>query len=410
MARTKKEKRETSFVTIRRKERSKGRQVLYLDCYRDGKRSYEFLNLYLVPETDEASKILNENTMTQAMAIRNQREIEIINHGELQPKVRVKLLLSDWMEAFRKQKERTGQSEKRALAVDTVRNHLNSFRGGKTTLADIDEDFCKQFVLYLGGLKNSKCTKKQKPLSAASARCYFQIFVSALNEAVRKKYIPVNPAQLLNGEDKKCIKATKSLRSYLTIDEVQQLITTDCKNEQIKYAFLFACFTGLRISDIKNLTWNDVVKKNGKTYLNIVIQKTRTPFTIKLNKEALHWIPQQGKGKGKGKVFELPYYSGYINYSLKRWAKVAGIEKNICFHMSRHTFATMALTLGADLYTVSKLLGHHDISITQVYAEIIDKKKDQAVDLLDDIFTPKPQSNEPDETKNGTAKNRRAKA
>ena len=400
MARTKKEKRETSFVTIRRKERAKGRQVLYLDCYRDGKRSYEFLNLYLVPETDEAAKILNENTMTEAMAIRNQREIEIIHHGELQPKVRVKLLLSDWMEAFRKQKEKTGQSDKRALAVETVRNHLTDFRGKKTTLADVDEDFCKQFVLYLGGLTSKNSTKSHKPLTAASARCYFQIFVSALNEAVRKKLLPANPALYLNSEDKKPIKAAKSLRSYLTIDDVRKLIATDYRDEQLKRAFLFGCFTGLRISDIRNLTWADVITKNGNTYLNIVIQKTQQPFEIKLNNEALRWMPEQGKGH----VFTLPTVATTVSHRLQEWAKAAGIEKNICFHMSRHTFATMALTLGADLYTVSKLLGHQNISVTQTYAEIIDEKKDKAVDLLDETFAPKPKQTKKGKGKKGTTK------
>ena len=407
MARPKKEQRTTKFVTLRKKERAKGVQVLYLDIYIDGKRSYEFLKdaetgrkLYLVPETDEASKVRNQNELALAKAICSQREIEIVRNGQLQPKVKTKLLLSDWMEAFQKQKEKTGQSNKRALAVGTVLHHLNDFRGIKTTLADIDEDFCKQFVLYLGGLTSKTSTKNHKPLTAASARCYFQIFVSALNEAVRKKLLPANPAMYLNSEDKKPIKATKSLRSYLTIDEVRKLIDTDTKDEQLKRAFLFACFTGLRISDIRNLTWNDVITKNGNTYINIIIQKTQQPFEIKLNNEALRWMPQQGKGH----VFTLSTAATTVSYRLQDWAKAAGIEKNICFHMSRHTFATMALTLGADLYTVSKLLGHQNISVTQVYAEIIDKKKDKAVDLLDSTFADKPKR-----TKQSKAKTEKVK-
>ena len=89
--------------------------------------------------------------------------------------------------------------------------------------------------------------------------------------------------------------------------------------------------------------------------------------------------------KQKGHIFTLTN-SITINEQLKEWAKAAGINKNVCFHMSRHTFATMALTLGADLYTVSKLLGHQNITITQVYAEIIDEKKDKAVDLTNGLF------------------------
>ena len=75
---------------------------------------------------------------------------------------------------------------------------------------------------------------------------------------------------------------------------------------------------------------------------------------------------------------------------MKRWAKKAGIEKSLCFHMSRHTFATMELTLGADLYVVSKLLGHNDVSVTQIYADIINKKREEAVDLMDSAFETQP--------------------
>jgi len=56
------------------------------------------------------------------------------------------------------------------------------------------------------------------------------------------------------------------------------------------------------------------------------------------------------------------------------------------FHTARHTFATMMLTLGADLYTVSKLLGHTSVKMTQVYAKIVNKKKDDAVNLTNGLF------------------------
>ena len=70
----------------------------------------------------------------------------------------------------------------------------------------------------------------------------------------------------------------------------------------------------------------------------------------------------------------------------KEWAKAAGIKKNISFHTARHTFATMMLTLGADIYTTSKLLGHSRISTTEIYAKIVDKKKDEAMGLIDKFF------------------------
>ena len=388
MARAKKINRESSFVTLRTKPVSKGRQSYYLDIYKDGQRKYEFLKLYLVPATNEAAKIQNANTEQAAKAIRNQRELEIIQgKGGLAPVSNSKLLLLDWMEEYRKIKLATGQSNERALSVEKVIAHLNAYAGEKTKLSAVDSDFCKGFVAYLGNATSGKHTQNPKPLASSTANAYFQLFTSALNEAVRQKKIATNPVLYLSREDKKPIKAEKSNRTFLTIEEVKQLAATDFKNESIKQAFLFACFTGLRISDIRNLTWGNIVERNGSFFVTITMQKTREPLTIKLNKQAAKWLPQKNATK---EVFDLPVYNAIINDNLKRWAKKAGIEKSLCFHMSRHTFATMELTLGADLYVVSKLLGHNDVSVTQIYADIINKKREEAVDLMDSAFETKP--------------------
>ena len=75
-----------------------------------------------------------------------------------------------------------------------------------------------------------------------------------------------------------------------------------------------------------------------------------------------------------------------LNMKIAKWAKSAGISKHITHHCARHTFATMMLTLGADIYIVSKLLGHTNVKTTQIYAKIVNKKKDDAVCLVDSIF------------------------
>lgn len=382
MARPKKQTRQTSFVTIRQKERAKGRKSLYLDIYKDGKRTYEFLDLYLVPEIDDAAKVLNENTMSKAMAIRNQRELIVINGGELQREAAKKILLADWMEKMREEKKKTGQSGSRADTYNSTMKHLTDYAGDKVTLADIDEDFCKGFIQYLINADNRRSTKNPTKISKSASRTYYQVLMSALNEAVRQKILRANPGHYLSKSATKPINNVKGTRSYLTIDDVRKLIATDFNHEETKQAFLFSCFTGLRLSDIENLTWANVSERNGSTYLSIVIQKTREPFTIKLNNEALKWMPKRTSGNN---VFQLPHRMN-INRQVKTWAEKAGIDKYVCFHTARHTFATMTLTLGADLYTVSKLLAHQNISVTQVYAEIINEKKDKAVDLANGLF------------------------
>ena len=113
------------------------------------------------------------------------------------------------------------------------------------------------------------------------------------------------------------------------------------------------------------------------------MQKTKEPIYLPLSPEALKWMPERGDKTADDHVFDLP--SG-INQLIKPWAKAAGISKRFTFHTARHTFATMMLTLGADLYTVSKLLGHTSVKMTQVYAKIVNKKKDDAVNLTNGLF------------------------
>lgn len=118
------------------------------------------------------------------------------------------------------------------------------------------------------------------------------------------------------------------------------------------------------------------------------MQKTKEPLYLPLSQQALSFLPERKKGDS----MHAPIFNNdirlncVVNKYLKRWADAAGITKTVTFHVARHTFATTSLTLGADLYTTSKLLGHTNISITQVYAKIVNEKKNEAVDLFDRVF------------------------
>lgn len=386
MARPQKVKRESSFVTLRTKSVAKGRQSYYLDIYKDGKRSYEFLKLYLLPGTSQAVKIQNQNTEQAAKAIRNQRELEIIQGkgGIKRNDKGGKMLLLDWLKAYSQEAEKNGQSNSVALNVRKTAKHVEAYKGSNTKLADIDEEWCKGFIAYLAKAPAGKATVNEKQLAHSTASLYFSIFVAALTMAAREKLIPANPAKNLDPRARKPIKADGSNRPYLTIDEVKALIATDCSHPQVKQAFLFACFTGLRISDIKNLKWANIAKRNGCSYISIVMQKTRHALPeMKLNEQAIKWMP---KKQGTYYVFNLPNDGRNINRILKAWAKEAGVTKDICFHVSRHTFATMALTKGTSLYVVGNILGHTNIKTTQIYADIISKDRDEALDILAEGF------------------------
>lgn len=197
--------------------------------------------------------------------------------------------------------------------------------------------------------------------------------------------IQFNPFDKIDREEK--IKVPETSRAFLTVDELQKMMETPMKNETIKRAFLFACFCGLRISDIRALRWGNITHENGIDSVSLTMKKTGRPIAVPLSKEALKWLPvREGWEADEDKVFKSSLAQMVIRYHLNRWVKDAGITKHVTFHVSRHTFATMMLTLGADLYTVSKLLGHTDITTTQIYAKLVDQKKVDAVNLINNVF------------------------
>lgn len=120
----------------------------------------------------------------------------------------------------------------------------------------------------------------------------------------------------------------------------------------------------VNLGDIQALTWGDIIQDGEQYRAKIVMKKTQKTLYLPLSGEALKWMPERGEAKDTDKVFYLPYPT-YINVVLKTWAQNSGINKTITFHTARHTFATMMLTLGADLYTTSKLLGHTQVKTTQ---------------------------------------------
>lgn len=182
------------------------------------------------------------------------------------------------------------------------------------------------------------------------------------------------------------IKVPESKRDFLTIEEIKKMIATPFFNEQVRQAYLFSCFCGLRISDIRKLRWRDISTSGGQWLVSVVMTKTTNPVYIPLSSQAVKWLPEHNGCTPDDLVFGgLPNASN-LCVSLKNWAEKAGVKKNVTFHTARHSCAVLLLTLGADIYTVSKILGHRSVRATQIYAKIVDKKKDDAIALVDDAF------------------------
>ena len=382
-------------VRIRFKQLSNGNQSIYLDYYTGdvirkenyvgGKRKYEFLKLYLIPERTREDKAKNEATLALAKAIQSKRIVEVQNdaHGfQNTNKSRVNLL--DYLENIGKQSAEQGSRNYARTVLNTVRA-LRLFRGDYIAFRDVDKEFLSEFTDYLRQMpKASKygVLKTGGRLSNNSVVSYYGTLRTAINRAYKEGIITVNPTKEFDFASK--VRQEPSRREYLTLDELKTLINTECRHEIVKRAFLFSCLCGLRVSDIRKLRWCDLQRSGGRVRIEITMQKTKEPLYLPISDEALKWLPERGEANGSDFIFPLTH-EGTVNDTLQHWAKVAGITKHISFHVSRHTHATMMLTLGADLYTVSKLLGHKNIATTQIYAKIVDKKKEEAIGLIPNL-------------------------
>ena len=380
MARKTSAKNTKEPVRLREKELANGVRSLYLDIYVNGKRSYEFLKLYLIPETNPQAKVQNENTMRAANTIKLNRILEITNNkaGLKNTSIRAKMLLKDWMETFRQAQEQKGVKDQK-LIHNTV--HALTAYNINVAMRDVNRDYIIGLTNFLRNDYRSPRGKKLKDYSVIN---YLGCLRNALNMAVREDVIADNPIMKLSAQDK--VKAPESQREFLTIEEVQQLEATDSPYPHIKQAFLFACYTGLRCSDVRSITWGKIVKDGEKYRLHTVMFKTKRPFYIPLSKKAMQWMPERGDKTDDELIFENTPVQVNTKLYLQPWLDKAGITKPITFHCSRHTFGTMMLTLGADIYTTSKLMGHTKVEVTQIYAKIINKKKDDAVILIDQAF------------------------
>lgn len=372
-------------VRLRYKELSHGNKSLYLDFYDSGRRSYEFLKLYLVPEDGPEARRQNAETIKAANSIKSRRIIEINNGkaGIRTSENKANVSLSRLIDSY--ECDRRGKCAKKTMdKISHFRNALSDFDTG-VEIGKIDEEYCLRLIAFLRQKPNARySSEKGRTLSECTVRNYFSVFCSIMNYAVRKGWIASNPVTRLDSTDKP--GREESRRCFLTIEEVKILINTSTRHSETKRAFLFSCFCGLRQSDVRHLCWENIEQNNGKTYANIIVRKTRSRLYLPLNRQATAFLPERPSDcRGDEKVFKLPSPNS-LGRHLAEWAEDAGINKHITFHVARHTFATSSLTLGADLYTTSKLLGHSNITTTQVYAKIINEKKDEAVALFNKVF------------------------
>lgn len=370
-------------ISLRRKAISKGRQSLYLDFYPHvthpdtGKVTRrEFLKMYVFEKPRTLlDKRHNEETLTIAELIRQKRE-SLLNRPEIYTEFEKKEI----------QRQEKGKQDFLAFYTGIVRKRNGSNYDNWTTsqkhfqkfikktkdfpFNQIDDELCSNYREYL--LKAKSLKRKDSQISTNTAFSYFNKFITVLKEAFKFGYLDRDISLNVTR-----IKEVETNRQYLTIEELNALVKTPCDSDLVKRMCLFSALTGLRSSDIKKLVWSEVEysEKNG-SFLRFRQQKTKGMETLPIAEQAVKLMGERKEGNVL--VFKKEKSVFYQNKILAEWVKEANISKKITFHCFRHTYATLQLTNGTDIYTISKMLGHKDIQTTQIYAKIVDDKKREA--------------------------------
>lgn len=343
----------------------------------------KFLGLY-VQETPKSTmdKAHKKETLLIGESIRQKQE-NFLNKPEIysqfeQAQLKIKeagekSFIDYFAELTNKRK-----SNNRANWRSTLK-YLKDFSGGQLKFSELNprllEDF-KDYLLSAKSLKSEKTTLAQN-----SAVSYFSKVKAALKEAYRDGYLQAD----LNVKVAP-IKTAETRRQVLTREELNRLHKTPCNNHLMKRAALFSALTGLRFSDIQKMTWGELEYDKDQGYLvNYNQKKTSGVEVLPITRQAYSLTngpTDPADMPPEDIVFNGLKYSAYHNKHLYQWLGAAGITKDITFHCFRHTFATLQLKSGTDLYTVSKLLGHKDLKTTQVYAKIVDSTKREASEKI----------------------------
>ncbi len=348
-----------------------------------------------MPDDAPDARRLNEAAMAKANEMKSRRTLGI-DAGETdadggKPVQPPKRIFADWLdshiEGIRRDPSYSSATYRNYRScVNIIKEYLKHRRRPRFLMSGIDKRFVAGLLDFMKNTyRNTKSPDNPKELSPRTLHLHQTTLVRMLNAAVKEGMMDSNPFYALGRHER--IAKSQSERDYLTKEELLAFAEAPATNETTRRAFLFCCFTGLRYSDVSTLTWRDIRQADSGQVVSVrAMRKTGKQVTIPLNQSALKWLPDRNGCKPGQKVFDMTGLSA-CNRCLKKIAAAAGIEKNVSFHTSRHTFAVLALAAGGDIYTVGKLLGHSDIHTTQIYADVIMETKIEAVNRISEFFS-----------------------
>ena len=385
-------------VEIKERKLTAGNRSLYLEYYETGFRKKENLHLYLVPDDAPNAKRLNERTYNRAREIQAQRMLnpptfESKKKAQVEDARAKTMTWLGWCDEYLQYAIEKGDCKKMIQHKGVVRKRIAAYlKWVKRTdilLKEVDRDMVSGLFSYMRDeYRNPGQIKSGGGKLADFTLVLFEETVKAIfNKAVREGLIPFNPIQDLAKEER--FHAPDKHREYLTADELKRFLAVETRTQAertVQKAFGFSCMTGLRLGDMQRLRWSDIKDRGEVQMVSIVQQKTGRPATVPLNELAISLLPPRPDNGEDAIIFPLVKKPDNVAKYVRRIKEKAGIEKDFTYHSSRHSAATLAITAGAELYSVSKILGHGSIVSTQVYASVNMEKKAEVVNLTDGIF------------------------
>lgn len=269
------------------------------------------------------------------------------------------------------------------LTVSSYRQDQRSFltflaeKAIGPNLENLDAKIIRRYIIWMKAKGYSRATMKRK-LDSLSSFFKYTAF---------EELIPTNPFDKVDR-----IKKAKHLPRFLLEDEVHRLlsavdhykVSTRLRDRAILRVLLFC---GLRRSELFKLDWMDIDFSTG----TILIRQSKgeKDRVVPMNSEVNNalWEYLQSRLPINSQVVFTNRYGNRMKGNnlmrvLRKITKKAGIQKNVTAHLLRHSFATLLIKLGVDIVTLQELLGHADLSTTQIYAHTSSERKAQAVEKL----------------------------
>ncbi len=236
-------------------------------------------------------------------------------------------------------------------------------RVGDIPIANINYSFIKGFDLH---------NRTEHAAANNTAARFVKHFRTMFNLALNNGWVRTDPFANYK------IQLEKVNRGYLTQEELDAMIEKEFTNkrlEVVKDMFLFSVYTGLAYVDVRQLTKENIeYREDGSVWLTTARQKTNNPVRLPLLDIPVQIVKKYNGVAKDGRLLPIPS-NQKVNDYLKEIATLCGIEKNLSYHLARHTFATtITLENGVPIETVSKMLGHNSIKTTQIYARITASK------------------------------------